>query len=444
MRLPLPKIKEALLHADPEVREASGYHLAKSPEPDPRVMPLVIETIERYGLEAFQIPNFIQDLVQTDETVTWLLSQIQPLRDDADEQNVRYQKALVAALHRADALILGQHEAAIQAAENLDDSSKEVIDDRISVFAMSADALWMELTAFSNEVDNDDGIPDEDYEYCCSLVDALALYPHDCNGRVLLTLADESQWGGALEAMVIRLAGELRLEPAVALLIDRLEDSGTWACEEAYRALAKIGTDAVVRQIARRYADADASLRMALASTLEHIHTDLSVKMCLKLLDQEQEPDVRGNLLQSILMNFSPEGIEPARQHVQSTPKSPEMLEVRSALLVACKMTGDTFLEFEAWLEDSKQDVEFRKQWYKDHPLMQLAAALESPPKSTDHQVEHDAELLLDEMEHDFPASTVVHRQVPIGRNDPCPCGSGKKFKKCCYGKRAMFEETDE
>ncbi|WP_342344545.1 SEC-C metal-binding domain-containing protein [Thalassospira tepidiphila] len=21
---------------------------------------------------------------------------------------------------------------------------------------------------------------------------------------------------------------------------------------------------------------------------------------------------------------------------------------------------------------------------------------------------------------------------VKTGRNDPCPCGSGKKFKKCC------------
>ena len=21
---------------------------------------------------------------------------------------------------------------------------------------------------------------------------------------------------------------------------------------------------------------------------------------------------------------------------------------------------------------------------------------------------------------------------APVGRNDPCPCGSGKKFKKCC------------
>jgi peptide deformylase len=22
--------------------------------------------------------------------------------------------------------------------------------------------------------------------------------------------------------------------------------------------------------------------------------------------------------------------------------------------------------------------------------------------------------------------------QTKVGRNDPCPCGSGKKFKKCC------------
>lgn len=22
-----------------------------------------------------------------------------------------------------------------------------------------------------------------------------------------------------------------------------------------------------------------------------------------------------------------------------------------------------------------------------------------------------------------------------VGRNDPCPCGSGKKFKKCCEAK---------
>lgn len=25
--------------------------------------------------------------------------------------------------------------------------------------------------------------------------------------------------------------------------------------------------------------------------------------------------------------------------------------------------------------------------------------------------------------------------QVKIGRNDSCPCGSGRKFKKCCISK---------
>jgi hypothetical protein len=25
-----------------------------------------------------------------------------------------------------------------------------------------------------------------------------------------------------------------------------------------------------------------------------------------------------------------------------------------------------------------------------------------------------------------------VHRASKVGRNDPCPCGSGKKFKQCC------------
>jgi len=34
---------------------------------------------------------------------------------------------------------------------------------------------------------------------------------------------------------------------------------------------------------------------------------------------------------------------------------------------------------------------------------------------------------------HDYPPSTTYVREAPkVGRNDPCPCGSGKKYKKCC------------
>jgi len=33
--------------------------------------------------------------------------------------------------------------------------------------------------------------------------------------------------------------------------------------------------------------------------------------------------------------------------------------------------------------------------------------------------------LVGDDTPHNFQAGTV-------GRNEPCPCGSGKKYKKCC------------
>jgi uncharacterized protein YecA (UPF0149 family) len=31
--------------------------------------------------------------------------------------------------------------------------------------------------------------------------------------------------------------------------------------------------------------------------------------------------------------------------------------------------------------------------------------------------------------------ATLTQPHHRIGRNDPCPCGSGKKYKKCCMGK---------
>ena len=33
---------------------------------------------------------------------------------------------------------------------------------------------------------------------------------------------------------------------------------------------------------------------------------------------------------------------------------------------------------------------------------------------------------------HHAPQAPLVRSSPKIGRNDPCPCGSGKKHKKCC------------
>ena len=36
------------------------------------------------------------------------------------------------------------------------------------------------------------------------------------------------------------------------------------------------------------------------------------------------------------------------------------------------------------------------------------------------------------EIVKEYKRSKTVHKEKEPGRNDPCPCGSGKKYKKCC------------
>ncbi len=89
-----------------------------------------------------------------------------------------------------------------------------------------------------------------------------------------------------------------------------------------------------------------------------------------------------------------------------------------------------------------------------------LAAKLSGDPVvasilNADIQADHSLEPILAEArksatdqawEHSIPSSPVsetilgggatVKRAIPkAGRNDPCPCGSGRKFKQCCEGK---------
>lgn len=33
------------------------------------------------------------------------------------------------------------------------------------------------------------------------------------------------------------------------------------------------------------------------------------------------------------------------------------------------------------------------------------------------------------------PVETIRKQGADVGRNDPCPCGSGKKYKQCCLTK---------
>ena len=54
--------------------------------------------------------------------------------------------------------------------------------------------------------------------------------------------------------------------------------------------------------------------------------------------------------------------------------------------------------------------------------------------KRREHDERVKREALVSEDDAPIPDVPVeqVHADEKVGRNDPCPCGSGKKYKKCC------------
>ena len=440
MRLPTEKIKEAILHPDQSVREAAIIYLADTESHNPAIMTQAIEAFQRYGFDAFGTFSFLIELQQSSESIVWLVNEIERVGESTEEQEREFASSLQRVLRQSDPELLKQHFETICSMQHLGELSQRVIADRIAVDCLMADGLWMELDNFCKDHD-DDKLEDEDWEHGRAIVAALARDRVRACQQVMHILDDPGEYTGWHEVFIARLAGELKLESAVSMLADRLEDPDTWACQEAERALQKIGTDAVVREFARRNVDGDWDMRLIVAGGLERVRTDFSMQTCLDLLNKEEDEVIRGILLESVLMNFCPDGIEPARQHILHTAKSPEMLEVRTALLVACKLVAETFPEFEAWQEDAKHDVEFRRQWFEDHPFKPIADLGEFDEDDFDEDTFADTDL--EEEESGDSPPTTLRRNQRISRNDPCPCGSGKKFKKCCYGKVDSGEETD-
>jgi hypothetical protein len=222
-----------------------------------------------------------------------------------------------------------------------------------------------------------------------------------------------------MECFVAWLAGELHLEAAVPLLAAKLKaDSGDLMNEECQRAFIKVGTDSAVETICRDWSSAPWQFKLYASSSLEHIHSDLVVSRCLGLHGQEAKMDIQSNLLRAVLNNFSSEGIEPARQLVLR-----RNLDLRRELVAAATLMGVPFPELEDWLSEEQELARHRKRRYLEMiEMFEPPMAPKTRPRSFEHLIQPKAQ-------------PPIVRKEKVGRNDPCPCGSGKKYKKCCIGK---------
>ena len=103
MRLAEEAIKQAILHPEHEVRVTAVNYWSYSLNPDPAVMPLVIQAVEKYGRDtAFKLLRWAEHLAQTEPTIDWLVNELRADYDFADIEDDNYRSAVALILLNAD------------------------------------------------------------------------------------------------------------------------------------------------------------------------------------------------------------------------------------------------------------------------------------------------------------------------------------------------------
>jgi len=438
VRFPEDKIKEAILHPDPEVRDRATSYFASSYSNDPSIMAQVIKSVETYGgHDAYQLIGRSRNLRQTEESIAWVIDQLNNEQSDKYENYV-YNLSMV--LLAADPALLLPKKSEVLKARHFVPQLHLAFIGPLGMLSWGEAYCWRRLEELCEEGKDKQFTNQINLGHANRIVEALARFGKESEEKVHAilgqTVEDYSlspmKW---MEPLVARLAGEAQLESTVPLLISKLlTDGGDVLNEECTRALTKIGTPAVLDAIAEAFPNAKFHFRLHASEPLERIHSDLAVEKCLYLLTREDNLDIQTNLTHALLSQFAPEGIEAARRLLVGRELDFDGRRLRNYLLETCTLTGERFTEYDEWLATEKTEKE--KHWKKvkeleGDPTGMMLFALEKLAGKKAVDVPKDKPALPPMTPLTLPARKPEAARK-IGRNDQCPCGSGKKFKKCC------------
>jgi uncharacterized protein YecA (UPF0149 family) len=94
----------------------------------------------------------------------------------------------------------------------------------------------------------------------------------------------------------------------------------------------------------------------------------------------------------------------------------------------------DTLIEFSKFFEIKH---EFVKSIFEDESMNREIAAITTEIKGYKKEIKsykEDIKGYKEEVRH-YDKEIKHLKSNKIGRNQPCPCGSGKKYKRCCLAK---------
>ncbi|WP_279380317.1 SEC-C metal-binding domain-containing protein [Mesobacillus boroniphilus] len=281
----------------------------------------------------------------------------------------------------------------------LDKKGRQYLDELLKLDSMAAPELFAELAKLAAAIETR-------YDHAKFMLAEVILkrlsmrkdWDRKLVGKMIFQ-ALEGDFATVHEIFFVMLAGIERMDQftsqLVKLLFRELDDD--LLVEEAIKSLIKIGTDEVV-DAATPYVNDEETGPFAL-DIIREIKSEHAEEVLLDLMEEVEMEPVRTLVAYALCTQLSVRSI-PSVEKVLNEDHASWFVDLTEALYCNCVMNRVDHPQLKQWrneLKDMGVDDE------------SMASFFSMVQKKEPVKVE-----------------------IKIGRNDPCTCGSGKKYKKCC------------
>ncbi|HEY7116714.1 MAG TPA: SEC-C metal-binding domain-containing protein [Tepidisphaeraceae bacterium] len=312
------------------------------------------------------------------------------------------------------------------------------LQDRLALAELPLDAVWDRLVALAGDT-CDKYWYDLDHDHVARLTEALARHGDDVARRAIALAESPADQSGYADVFAIQILARMRHRPALDLLVRRFVEADPddeVLNEELLAAVPRVGGADAVAALEPRLPAGGEDLRRYGSEMLWRIKRPEAEAAILRLIERPEVGDERDFFAGALGYLITTDGLPRLRRMVLEEDYDPRMFDLKHDLVACSLMTGFDFPELGALREEVvARELEFERRLAADNLGLADDDFEEEDELEDDLGYYPDLPPVLDDR---HPAVTMpIQRTAPkVGRNDPCPCGSGKKYKKCCLDRQ--------
>jgi len=435
--LSIDTLKSFISHPDRLVREKIMNYIYRGNIKDPEILPMALNAYEKYD-----DPNSPKNLYLLyhcsnqyidDISAEKLFEMLQGTDDESAEMHIAF------LLCNANLPWLEKNIAKLKSHSSLDFSSA---DSRLEIIDCPPMQLWDRLKEYAGQCDKDREMYSD--RIVAPIIEALAshLFPDDDTVCELLLL--ERGRDRYMEVFLVKLAGERRLKQAIPLICDMLTDKDSNADEWCIGPLSLIGSVEVVDILKENFLQQSWSYQLTAMGILGYIKSPESEQAIIELLARKDgyQEDVYYHLCFALCDQLSEKAIDFCTPLIDE-PEACQIGSFREELLAISQIHGLDLPQAAEWRQQVEDDYERQFRFKSEFGKMaadfrERLDQIESQKRIAEfnevlRESDHGRRVLSEIEDYDPP---IFHPKLEpsdkVGRNEPCPCDSGKKYKKCC------------